>query len=58
MSSWATTSDACVPRTCASQLEKPVQQEDCAPLQESSPRSPQLEKAQAEQGRPKAAPKN
>ena len=41
------TTEACVPRTCAPQREKPQQQEACVPQVESSPRSLQLEKARA-----------
>ena len=37
--------------------EKPPQWEACAPQQKSSPRSPQLEKARAQQRRPNAAKK-
>lgn len=40
------------PRACAPQPEKPPQQEACTPQLANSPRSPQLEKALAQQGRP------
>ena len=46
----ATTTEACVPRACAPQQEKPP----CTAMK-SSPRSPQLEKARAQQQRPNAA---
>ena len=42
------------PRACALQQEKPPQWEARAP-QQSSPRSPQLEKARVQQRRPNAA---
>ena len=45
-----------MPRARAPQQEKPPQGEVCAP-QQSSPRSPQLEKARAQQQRPNAAQK-
>ena len=44
-----------VPRARAPQQEKPTQWEARAPQQKSSPRSPQLEKARAQQQRPNAA---
>ena len=53
----ATTTEAWTPRTCAPQQEKPSQWEACAPQQRVAPRSPQLEKACAQQRRPNAAKK-
>ena len=45
---------ACVPRERTPQ-EKALQSEACAPQRKSSPHSPQLEKAHAQQRRPNAA---
>ena len=52
---WATTTEARVPTARAPQQEKPPQWEAYAPQWKSSPCSPQLEKARAQQQRPKAA---
>ena len=51
----ATTTEGSAPRARALQQEKPPQWEVGAPQRKSSPRSRQLEKAQAQQGRPNAA---
>ena len=63
----ATATEACVPRACAPQKEKPSQWEACAPQKEkpwqweafpatkSSPRSTQLEKAHEQKRRPNTA---
>ena len=51
----AATTEAHAPRACASQREKPAQCKAHAPQPESSPHSPQLEKAHANQLRPGAA---
>ena len=54
LSPYTVTSEACVPRACAPQQEKPLQWEAHAPRLESSPCWPQVEKAQAKQQRPRA----
>lgn len=45
-------SEAWMPRTCATQQEKPLQWEPCTPQLESNPHSSQLEKACSQQWRP------
>ena len=55
LSPCATTTEARMPTARAPQQEKPQQWEACAPQWKSSPHSPQLEKAHAQQKRPKAA---
>ena len=51
----ATATEAHVPRARAPQQEKPLQWEACVPQQRVAPRSPQLEKACAQQRGPNAA---
>ena len=53
LSLWTATTEACLrSRACAPQREKPLQWEACTPQLESSPCSPQLEKAHPQHPRP------
>ena len=55
LSPWATATEAHAPRVHAPQQEEPPQWESLRTATKSSPRSPQLEKARAQQQRPNTA---